>query len=505
MSDGSLRVIPRNLREAIDFLGERGELMTIKGEVDPVYEIAAIEKKLDNGPAFLFENIKGYPGVRDLGNLFARRERMSALFGVDDHRKFKYECLAAIKSPLSPKMVTEAPCQQVVLKDNLDAVAILPLITHSEDDAGPVLGGGVVFAIDPERKNTEVSFKRMYFRGKDWGTLNIIPATHLGKIVAGEFKKGNRMPLTINIGVPPAVMIVAAAYAIHVIVPDGADELAIAGALQKAPVEICPAKTIDACAIAESEWVIEGYALPEKTFETEAAEQLGKSRAAPFFPEWAGYLGKALKTQKFQVTAITHRKDRPIFHTPLAASFESENMSKSIREACYYDLAEGIAPGLVTDVNIPYGIRVNSGIVYQVKKRFAADDSFVKSILTGALGTSMSRFIVAVDDDINIYSTDDILWAIATRTNTQTGWHKAPPGTTAIGYILSEYAARTASGGGEGVAIDATAPYAARPSFKRAHYPSDTIDMGKWLSAAEIAAIRAGQMEYARFLADIGG
>ena len=433
MSDGNLGVIPKNLRETIDFLAKRGELKTIDAAIDPVYEIAAIEKKLDNGPAFLFENIKGYPGVRDLGNLFARIERTSALFGVNDYRKFKYECLAAIKSPIPPKIVSGGPCQEVVIKDNIDVGAILPLIKHSEDDAGPMLGGGVVFAIDPKHNNTEVSFKRMYFRGKDWGTVNILPATHLGKIVDGEFKNGNRVPVTINIGAPPAAMIMAAAYAIHVVVPDGTDELAIAGALQKAPIEICPAKTVDAYAIAESEWVIEGYVLPEKIFETEEAEQIGKPRVTPFSPEWAGYLGKALKPPKFQITAITHRKDRPIFYTPLAASFESENMSKSIREACFYDLAEGIAPGLVTDVNIPYGIRVNSGVVYQVKKRFSGDDSFVKNILTCALGASMSRFIVAVDDDVNIYSPDDILWAIATRTNTRTGLNTAPAGAAAVG------------------------------------------------------------------------
>jgi 4-hydroxy-3-polyprenylbenzoate decarboxylase len=368
-----------------------------------------------------------------------------------------------------------------------------------------MLGGGVVLAQDPVNNNYEVSFKRMYFRGKDWGSINIVPATHLGKIVAGEFGKGKRVPMTINIGAPPAVMMMAAAYAIHTVVPDGADELAIAGALQESPIEICKARTVDAYAIANSEWVIEGYALPEKVFETEEADKLGKARATAFSPEWVGYLGQAMKPPKFQVTAITHRKDRPIYYTPLATSFENDNMSAPIREACFYDLAEGIAPGLVTDVNIPYGIRVNSGVVYQVKKRFSGDDSFVKNILTCALGASMSRFILAVDDDVNIYSADDILWAIATRTNTQTGINKAPPGSAAVGYILSEYAARTGTGGGEGITIDATAPHAARPSFKRAHYPSDTVDIGKWFSKSEIAAIRASQNEYARFLADIGG
>jgi len=497
--------IPTSFRETIDFLAARGELKQIKDEVDTVYEISAIEKKLDNGPAFLFENIKGYPGVRDAGNIFARIEDVAAMFGLDDHRKLKFKCHQAIKSPLPPKVFAKAPCQEVVITDNIDVSATLPLIKHSTDDAGPMLGGGVVLAQDKTHNSYEISFKRMYFRGKDWGSINIIPATHLGKITAGEFAKGNRVPMTINIGVPPAVMMMAAAYAIHTVVPDGTDELAIAGALQGAPVELCKAKTVDAYAIANSEWVIEGYALPEKIFETEEADKLGKTQASPFSPEWGGYLGKALKPPKFQVTAITHRKDRPIFYTPLAASFENENLSKSIREACFYDIAEGIAPGLVTDVNIPYGIRANSGAVYQVKKRFGGDDSFVKNILSGALGVSMSRLVMAVDDDVNIYSADDILWAIATRANTQTGFNKAPPGSAAVGYVLAEYAGRTGSGGSEGIAIDATAPYAARGSFKRAHYPSDTVDVSRWFSKEEITAIRAKQSDYAKFLADIGG
>jgi len=130
------------MREAIDFLAERKELVLIKNEVDPEYQIAGIQKALDNGPAFLFENIKGYPGVRDIGNLFARRERVAAMFGLDDHRQLKFGALRAIKSPVAPKVVANPPCQQVVITDDIDIAAVLPFIKHSEDDAGRILGGG---------------------------------------------------------------------------------------------------------------------------------------------------------------------------------------------------------------------------------------------------------------------------------------------------------------------------------------------------------------------------
>ena len=278
--------------------------------------------------------------MKDIGNIFGRRETMAAIFGCPDHKQLKFECVKAIKSPMPPTIVSNPPCQEVVIKDNIDVAQALPLIKHSEDDAGRILGGGVVLYADlPSGKGSELCFKRMHFRGKDWGSINILPGTHLGTIVNAEFKQGKAVPLTINIGVPPAVMIMAAAYAIHVIIGEGADELGIAGALQGAPIEICKAKTVDAYAIANSEWVIEGYCLAERVWETEEAEKIGKVRVAPLFPEWLGYLGRALRPPRFQATAITHRKDRPIFHTPLAASFENENMAKPIREACFLEFA----------------------------------------------------------------------------------------------------------------------------------------------------------------------
>jgi gallate decarboxylase subunit C len=497
--------IPRDIRQALALLAERGELLTISGEVNPEYEISGIQKALDTGPALLFENIAGYPSARNLGNLFGKPRNMAALFGLSDHRDLKRKCLAAIKNPLPPKVVENAPCQEVVVTDDIDINALLPLIKHSADDGGRLLGGGVVYYVKPDLSGGELSFKRMNFRGKDWGSINIVPGTHLSAIVREEFKQGNKVPLTINIGAPPATMLVAGAFPFHKIVPDGADEMAIAGALQDSPVELCRAKTIDSYAIAGSEWVIEGYCLPEYVFETDAAEAAGKPRVAPFFPEWLGYLGKALKPPRFQVTAITHQADRPIFYTPLGASIEADNLGKPVREACFLETAEVTAPGLVEDINIPYGFRVNAGAVLKVKKRNADDDALVKSVLERALKLSISRLVVAVDDDIDIYHADDILWAIVTRLNTRDGIGHAPEGRLALGYILSEYAAASGTGGGEGITFDATAPYDARGTFKRAHYPSDRIDLKKWLSNEEIARVRSAQLEYARLLGEIGG
>lgn len=495
-----------DLRRTIEFLKERGELLVVRGEVDPIYEIAGIQKALENGPVLLFENIKGYPGVRDIGNIFSREERVAALFDVADYKKLKFKCVEAMQNPIPPIVVAGGPCQEVVIKDDIDVMATLPIIKHTEDDAGRIMGGGVIPTTEPwVPRGSDLAFKRMHFRGKDWASLHVIRSTHLGYAIREH--KSENIPLTVNIGVPPAVMLVAGAFTIHPILPYGSDELGIAGAMQGSPVELCKAKTVDAYAIANSEWVIEGYSTPEMVWECEEAERIGKERVAPFWPEWFGYVAKATKIPKFQVTAITHRKDRPVFFTPLAHSFEHENMAGPLREACFYELAERLVPGLVQDVNILHGIKVNAGVVYKVRKRNHADDAFLKNILQAALAVSWARLVVAVDEGVDIYNADEVLWAIVTMTNYDTGLIKAAPGAMGVSVVPAADVSRIKGGGFDigGLGIDATRLFALKDEFKRAHYPVDRIDLRKWFTEEQISAVRQQQCEYARFLAAIGG
>jgi 4-hydroxy-3-polyprenylbenzoate decarboxylase len=495
-----------DMRRTIEFLKERGEVLVVEGEVDPIYEIAGIQKALENGPVLLFQNIKGYPGVRDIGNIFSREERVAALFDVADHKQLKFKCVSAMEDPIPPVTLADGPCQEVVIKDDIDVMATLPIIKHTEDDAGRIMGGGVIPGVKPwVPRGSDLSFKRMHFRGKDWASLHVIRSTHLGYAVKDH--QGENIPLTVNIGVPPAVMLVAGALTLHPVLPHGADELGIAGALQGSPVELCKAKTVDAYAIANSEWVIEGYCTPDMVWECDEAERIGKERVAPFWPEWFGYVAKATRIQKFQVTGITHRRDRPIFFTPLAHSFEHENMAKPLREACFYELAERIEPGLVQDVNILHGIKINAGVVYKVKKRNKADDAFLKNIVEAALAVSWARLVVAVDEDVDIYSADEVLWAIVIMTNYDTGLIKAAPGAMGVSVVPAADVSRIKGGGFDigGLGVDATRPFGLKDKFKRAHYPADQIDLRKWFTEEQIGAVRQQQCEYARLLARRGG
>jgi 4-hydroxy-3-polyprenylbenzoate decarboxylase len=379
---------------------------------------------------------------------------------------------------------------------------------HSAHDAGRIIGGGIIPIMEPLMpRGSSISFKRIRPLGPDWCSLYSIRGSHLGQTIY-EVHKGESIPVTVNIGVSPAVVITAATELIHSIVPYGSDVIGIAGALQEAPVELAKAITVDAPVIANAEWVIEGYITPDRVWESEEAEKAGVSRGtAPFFPEWTGYLGKAARVLKFQTTAITHRKDRPIYYNPLAHGIEYEIMNDPLREACFYEMAQRVWPKLVTDVHIQYGLMSCGGIVFQVKKKSRADEAAVKNILQQALAVSLVRLAIAVDEDVDIYNADDLLWAIVTRANFETGLIKAAAGAMSVSMLPAADASQASGGGYQtgGLAIDATTPLSAQALFERAHYPSDQIDLTKWFSPEQIAQVKARQGAYARLLASTGG
>jgi len=285
----------------------------------------------------------------------------------------------------------------------------------------------------------------------------------------------------------------------------GTDELAIAGALQGSPIEICRAKTIDAYAIANAEFVIEGYWTTEQVWETDEAEKDGRQDVLPFFPEWTGYLGKTWKSRKFKVTGVTHRKD-PIFYNQLAASYDGQFVGLDFREALFYELADRLVPGLVVDVHIPFALRFMGGVVFQVKKRRPRDEGYQRNILIAALGAQVGiRLVIVVDDDVDIYSMDDVMWAIMSRAEPGIDFLRGPSGSRGAAAQPGEAATMIEAGGfGGGLGIDATVPFLQRERYERAHFPSDSVDLRKWLTEEEIRNAKANQGEYAKVLSKYG-
>ena len=484
-------------RGVLDFLEKEGELLAVDNEVDPVLEVSGITKALDNGPALLFRNVKGYPGHRILSHLFSRGERVAKLFGVADYRKLKFKGVEALKHPIPPRLVDSAPCQEVVITDNIDVLKTIPIIKHTETDPGRILGGGQIY-INGKDIGHCISFKRTHFRGKDWASLAFNPGGHFEYWILEYRKDRKKLPLTINICPDPSVIAVAAGKLIPALLPAGSDELGIAGALQGAPVEIVKAKTVDACAIASSEWVIEGYVDTSQTvWESDEAEEK-KDFSSPFFPEYHGHEGRARNTYKFQATAITHRRDNPMFYVALAHSFEYIHMQAVTNYAALYEMFNRQWPGLVVDVNSLQAMKGWNGLVIQVHKRRRRDEEHITNLFMAAWAASSAlRMVIIVDDDVDIYNAEEVLWALNSRVDPKTDLIMVPPGTRSAGQsgeVTSPVSPVWRMG------FDATVPWDYRWQYWRGEFPK--VDLEKWFTPKEIARVRAMQSDYARLIAD---
>src|SRR5207237_7479090 len=227
------------------------------------------------------------------------------------------------------------------------------------------------------------------------------------------------IPLTMCFGLPPACTLIAGGGFDYVVLPRGADELGAAGAVQGAPIRLVKARTVDAYAVADSEYVLEGYLHPrDKRYETAEAEKADVQGRYHFHPEWAGYMGKAYKAPTFEVTAITMRRrsDRPFIYPMGVHMYDCNNIDTTVREAAFFELCERIQPGLIQDVNIPFPMTDWAGASLQVRKRLKTDDGFTRNFLAAAMACSSGmRLCIAVDSDVDSYSMDDIIWALTTR------------------------------------------------------------------------------------------
>jgi 4-hydroxy-3-polyprenylbenzoate decarboxylase len=300
---------------------------------------------------------------------------------------------------------------------------------------------------------------------------------------------------------------VAGAWNVRTIVPHGSDELGIAGRFQGAPVRIVKARTVDAYAIADAEIVLEGYLEPtsQNVWESEQAEKLGEQRQGEtnYFPEWVGYMGTAWKVRKLTVTAVTMCKN-PIYYTPLAAGLEYTCFDL-LREATFFEMAERIAPGICVDVNIPDYFKWGSGVIFQIRKERPQEEGFQRNILMAALADAPGmRMAIAVDEDVDIYNADDVMWAIESRVDPDRDIMKLPRGARGIAAQPMEVRQGGIGGWEGGMAFDATKPFKTAHYFTRPHYPIDRIDLKRWFSKKQLEEINRMQTEYARSLARTG-
>jgi 4-hydroxy-3-polyprenylbenzoate decarboxylase len=224
-------------------------------------------------------------------------------------------------------------------------------------------------------------------------------------------------------------------------------------------------------------------------------------------------MGKAYKAPTFHVTAITMRREpKPVVYPLGVHMLDCHNIDSTVRESALFELFERLQPGIVQDVNIPFCMTDWGGCIIQVKKRNKIEEGWQRNFLSAALTMSQGmRLAIAVDTDIDIYSMDDIVWALTTRVNPHTDVLNPIPGGIGQTFMPAERmtagdrewtASNTRFEGGMG--IDATVPFGYESDFMRPVYPIDQVDPRKFFGEDEIGRARSLMQGWVTSLARTG-
>jgi UbiD family decarboxylase len=480
-----------NLAALVDEARRNDDLLEIARPADPYLEIAAVARATDAGPVTLFNTVTGHPGRRVISNIFGSRARVARLCDVDPAYLPRYLADAAL-NPIASRVASEAPCQQTVIDTGIDIFKTIPVTQQTTDDAGYVITGGLAIARDPETGAFNGSYHRMRVLGPDRTCITIQAGRHLLEIARKYRKAGhNQIPITVNVGAGPAVLLACSGSTQQTLTPFGYDELGFAGALQQEPVGIVASRTQPgAWSLAEAELVLEGYI---DTSNLVSEEDSGQDGVKGMMPEAGGYMGRAWKVWEFNVTAITHRKDY-LYWFPLAVNADTTNLMAMPAEASVFDACRRISPRVFDTCHVLQAMRGCLGVVIRINRKSFRDEGLQNNLAFGALSAhSDLGWVIAVDHDIDITNADDVLWAVITRSDMKDGLMISPR--AKVSGMLAE---GDAAGTGRKVYIDATAAFKQADRYQRGSFAS--VDLADWLGADVAARVRSRQTDYVKSL-----
>ncbi|MFQ5645833.1 MAG: menaquinone biosynthesis decarboxylase [bacterium] len=403
----------KDLREFIARLKEEGELREITAEVDPRLEITEITTRMieEEGPALLFKRVKGSP-YPVLINAFGSFRRMALAFGLDsideavaDLDRFinsevpanildKLKNLPKLKrlARVAPKIVSRGPCQEVVLQGNEVDLEKFPLIQCWPGDAGKYITLPAVFTKDPETGVRNCGMYRIQVFDRNTAAMH----WHIHKHGAFHYRKqeGRNEPLEVAvvIGGDPLTI-----YSASTPLPEGIDELLLAGFFRRKPVELVKCKTIDLEVPATAEIVLEGLVYPDER------------RVEGPFGDHTGHYSNPEEYPVFHIQCLTHRKN-PVYQTCVTGRPPMEDWymgQTSVR--VFSPLLKKTLPEIV-DMNLPKeGVFHNLAIV-SIRKQYPHQARKLMHSMWGLGQLIFTKMIVVVDDDVDVHNLSDVLF-----------------------------------------------------------------------------------------------
>ena len=408
----------KNLRDFISFLESKGELRRITTPVSWDLEITEICDRVvkSGGPALLFENVEG-SDIPVFINMYGSEQRMAWALGaekLDDLVDRISELLGLMQGPpqgvmekirtlgqlmkmasVRPKIVRNAPCQEVVLQGDDVDLNRFPILKCWPKDGGRYITLPLVITKDPETGVRNVgTYRIQVFDGRTcgmhWQTQKV--GTRHYRISQEQGR--DRLDVAVALGGDPASIWSGSAP-----LPPNLDEMMAAGFIRGEGVEMVKAKTVDLEVPAQAEIVLEGYVTP------------GDERIEGPFGDHTGYYSMADIYPVFHVTCITHRKN-PIYPTTIVGRppMEDYYMGK-VTERIFLPIIQMVLPEVV-DMNMPAEGVFHNLVIVSVKKEYPGQARKVIHGLWGLGLMSLAKAIVAVDHTVDVQNLSEVAWRV---------------------------------------------------------------------------------------------
>ena len=368
-----------------------------------------INEQTKQRPALLFDQIKGYPaGYRVAANLLSSVNRLALTMGMEPRLsefEFVQRWRRQVKTiaPIEPQEVKNSPLFQNVLKGGDIDLLKFPVPRWHELDGGRYIGtDDLVITRDPEEGWVNVGTYRIMIHGRDHMGLHMSPGKH-GRIHRDKHHQaGKPLPIAVSFGHHPINFLVASTD-----VPNRVNEYAYAGGIIGKPIEIVEGPLTGLPIPADAEIAVEGEVAPND-FMPEGP-----------FGEWTGYYASNQPAVPvIRAKAVYYRNDPILCGFPLLKPSSGDNLHFSLmRSALIWNaLDEAGVPEVRSVWAHPSGGRFLT--VVSIRQRYPGHAKQAAMIASQCRsGAYLGRYVIVVDDDIDITSSEEVIWAVCTRSD----------------------------------------------------------------------------------------
>jgi UbiD family decarboxylase len=400
-------VLFHDLRDYISTIDKLGELTVIPGanphlEIGAITEVASFRKKC---PAVLFDSIPGFEkGYRVLTNFLSNRTRERLVFGVannltDPEAVLYWKNKLKKFTPVEPVESRNAPVKENVLRGSNVDLTRFPWPKWHQRDGGPYICATSCVTRDPESGYINVGSYRFMLLGKNRIVAHIGSGHHGDVIRKKYWVKGKSCPIAISLGQEPSLLVAAGTN-----LSWGVSEYGFAGWMRGGPVEITGGVATDLPIPATAEVIFEGEMPPPEE---------GTDIEGPF-GEFSGYYGGGARPAPVTIVkSILYRNDPIILGSP--PFLGSSRGVLSSRGILVWNELEALGIPDIKAVNYSWGMCIIS-----LKQAYPGHAMRAAHGAVGGTAGYHGRFVIVVDDDIDPYNLEQVLWAIATRCDPET-------------------------------------------------------------------------------------